>query len=89
MRIADLQKLFKKMRKDVGNCTVTDIMIDGNKINIVVQNDVDEVLMHSHDFDENPLIKFLKNRKPIDRSGIYWGNKTDAEMEEYNKTAHW
>jgi predicted mannosyl-3-phosphoglycerate phosphatase (HAD superfamily) len=61
----------------------------GNKINIIVQNDVDEVLMHSHDFDENPLIKFLKNRKPIDRSGIYWGNKTDAEMEEYNKTAHW
>ena len=53
MRIADLQKLFKKMRKDVGNCTVTDIMIDGNKINIIVQNDVDEVLMHSHDFDEN------------------------------------
>jgi selenocysteine lyase/cysteine desulfurase len=87
--LADLQKLFKKMRKDVGNCTVTDIMIDGNKINIIVQNDVDEVLMHSHDFDENPLIKFLKNRKPIDRSGIYWGNKTDAEMEEYNKTAHW
>lgn len=48
-----------------------------------------ESFIFSKNFDEKEkLLKFGSNIN-YTRDDVFWGNKTDKELDDYNKEVHW
>lgn len=89
MKITQMIRVLEKIKRLAGECDMYDVIMSDKKVQFIFIDKKGDCKMYTQDYRDKILPFGIERNNSMSREGIMWGDKTDAEMEEYNKTGHW
>jgi len=96
MKISEIEKNLNKTRKVKGDCNIVDMFMNKDEVTVIFEDKENNTMMYSIKSIKKKSLFGMHSEKTVKEKketkakvGVYWGNKTDEEMQEINNNSKW